>query len=134
MLFLHEFEHIAVAHAGAKQAQILRGAVFMQAHIGHHCGHKAAALKLALRGECSGADGHDLVTVDLLAVFIHSQAPVGIAIERKAKIVPTFSHARAELFKMRRAAMVVDVHAVRLAAHIVGLQRETVKEASCRDA
>ena len=83
----------------------------MQADVRHDGRHKAA-VELSLPGQNVGADRHDLVAVDLRAVFVHGKAAVCVAVKRDAQRVIALAHPLGELLEMRRAALVVDVDAV----------------------
>jgi hypothetical protein len=66
-----------------------------------------------------GADGDDLVAVDEVAVGVHRQHAVGVAVEREAHIRSQLDDRPAQDLRMRRSASVVDVHAVGSVGHHV---------------
>ena len=123
-LALHHFQHVPVADRRAEQPQAVLGAVFVQADVRHDRRHKAAAGKLPLLRQGVGADGHDLVAVDQPAVFIHGKAAVGVAVERETERIAALAHLFGQHLDMRRAAVVVDVDAVRRVVDVIHVQRK----------
>ena len=99
--FLHQLEHIPVADRSAQKLQVIFLAEFMKAEVRHHRRHKALGPELSLCGQILCADGHDLVAVNLLALLVNGQTPVGVAVKRKAKIVSAVHNGFRELSKMR---------------------------------
>ena len=55
-----------------------------------------------------------MVAVDLPAQFVNREAAIRVAVERDAKIIMPLNHALLQHPEMRRAAVRIDVHAVRL--------------------
>ena len=85
-------------------------------------------LQPPLRLEGFGADGHHPVAVDGVSLLVDRQAAVRVAVKGDAKIIPAVLHRGAQGLKMRRAAALVDVDAVRLVIQILHLQRETAEQ------
>jgi len=109
-------DHIAVAHAGAQQAEIKARQITLQAEIGQDGGNDAAAAQPAALVPLGGNERHHLVAVDQIAAFIDEDQPVGIAVERDADVGPELADLVLQLVGRGRAAIVVDVEAVRLDA------------------
>lgn len=80
------------------------------AHAGHHDG-VGGELPLPLISERQHAD--DAVAVDLFAVRVAEDDPVRIAVERDSGIGPMLSDKPADVFRIERAAAVVDIEPVR---------------------
>jgi len=68
-----------------------------------------------------------VVTSDDITLFIHAQATVCIAIERKADIQTVLYHELLQPLNMSRASVVVDVQAVRLVVDDIGIRTQSVK-------
>ena len=60
------------------------------------------------------ADGHDVVAVNLVAMLVDEDAPVGIAIEGDAEIGTMFDDSLRNHLRAGRPAAGVDVRAIRL--------------------
>ena len=71
-----------------------------------------------------GDHGEELVAVDQMAALVHDHHPVGVAVERDADIGAHFADLAAERLGRGRAAVAVDVEAVRFDAdrHDVGAE------------
>ena len=108
----HVLDHIAVADLGPVQGQPQTGQQPFQPQIGHHRGHGPATGQPAVLGPVAGDQRHDLVTVDLLAVLVGQDHPVGVAVQGDAQIGTARSHGRLHAFGMGGAAFVVDVGTV----------------------
>lgn len=75
-----------------------------------------------------GADGHNKVAIHKVALFVHHQAAVGVAVEGHAHVVLPRHDALAEAFEVRGAAAVIDVRAVRLAVDEIGIALEASEQ------
>ncbi len=76
----------------------------------------AVSLPRAMPGV--GDDGHQLVAVDDLALLVDDDDAVGVAVERDADVGAHFAHLGDQRLRLGRAALVVDVAAVRLDADL----------------
>ena len=92
------------------------GQIALQAEIGHDGGNDAAAAQPAALVPLGGDERHQLVAIDQIAALIDEDQPVGIAVERDADVGPELPHLVLQLVGGGRAAIVVDVEAVRLDA------------------
>ena len=68
-----------------------------------------------------------MVTSDDITLFIHAQATVCIAIERKADIQTVLYHELLQALDMGRTSIIVDVQTVRLVVDNVGVSTQSVK-------
>ena len=124
---LHALIDEAVAHGGLfiGDARGVEGLV--KAEIAHHGGDDRVARKLAAVAQIFGADIHDAVAVDDLALFVHGEAAVRVAVEGEAGVQPVFHHILLQPLNVRGAAAGVDVHAVRLGVDDVRLGAERIE-------
>lgn len=72
--------------------------------------------------------GDDLVAVDLVALFVHCQAAVRVAVKGHAAVEPVLHHILRQIADVGGAAALVDVHAVRLHADEMALGPEAGKQ------
>ena len=87
-----------------------------QGHVAHGGCHKQIARQFAPGHHGLGAHGHKLVAVNDVAVFVHNNEAVSIAVQRKAHVGPHLAHLGRHHFGIERAAVLVDVGAVRACA------------------
>ena len=109
----HLLQHVAVAHRGLHggDAHVLQGQ--LQAQVAHDGHHQRIVGQLALGLLGPGQDAHDLVAVDHVAVLVHGQAAVGVAIEGHAHHgVGGLDHGL-QLLGVGGAGVLVDVVAIR---------------------
>ena len=80
----HRRVDVLVADRGLDHgdARVAHGVV--KAEIGHHGDHHGVARELSGSLDVRGQHGEDLVSVERLALAVHGQAPVGVAVEREA--------------------------------------------------
>ena len=105
-------EHVAVANTGGldRYAVLFHGLV--QAKVAHDGGDQCVVLELAPLFHGDGKDGHDLVAVDDIALGIHGEAAVGVAVVRDAHVCANLEHLGGEQVEVSRTNTVVDVQAV----------------------
>ena len=104
----------------------------MKAEVRHHRRNDRAARELPAALHVRAADGKHLVAVDNAALLVDEQAAVRVAIERDADVIAARDDLLCKVVEMRRTAVVVDVHAVRLAVDEVTEAAEAAKELRCR--
>ena len=85
---------------------------FIEAEVAHHRRHERVLGEAPALDKVERGDRHDLVAVDDLAVFIAKQHAVGITIVADADVRAGFLHDALDLFRIRAAAIAVDVAAV----------------------
>ena len=90
--------------------------IALEAEIGHDRGDDAGLGQAAVLLPGARDHAHQLVAVDLLALLVDDQHPVGIAVEGDAHIGPQLAHLVDQRVRRGRADLVVDVEAVRLDA------------------
>ena len=82
----HLLDHVAVTHCGLDDLAAGVSDGNIQPHIAHYRCHQGILLQLSSFQQVRGADGHDMVTVDLVAEFIHKNDPVRITIKGNSEI------------------------------------------------
>ena len=100
----------------------------MKAEVRHHRRNDRAARELPAALHIRAAHGEYLVAVDDAALLVDEKAAVGIAVEGNADVVAARDDLGRKIVKMRRAAALVNVHAVRLAVDKVAEAAETAEE------
>ena len=113
----HMFEDVAIADGGAGQSEADAAEIALEAEIGHDGGDDARLGEAAIILPAFGDDGHELVAIDDLALFIDDDDAVGVAIERDADIGAHFADLADDGIGRGGADIAVDVEAVRLDAN-----------------
>ena len=103
----------------------------VQAEVGHNRRDDLGIAEAALGLHVARADIEDLVAVDDRTVFIHSQAAVSVAVKGKAHVQPVETDVLLQVLNMRRAAVAVDIRAVRFIADDIRIRTERVKDVLC---
>ena len=129
-VFAHILVYVLVAHSGFGIAdpQPVKGPV--QSEVGHDRGHHRVVGQLAQLLHMAAADIQDMVAGDDLALFVHRQAPIRVAVVGKAHVQAFLHHEALQGLDMSGAHAVVDIEAVWLIAHDVGRGTQCVKNAS----
>ena len=128
-VFRHVLVHILVAHGGLGVGDALPVEGAVQPEVGHDGGHHRIAGQLTLLLQVLPADVEDVVAGDDGALLIHREAPVGVAVVGEADVQPVGHHEPPQGVDMGGAHAVVDVEAVRLVAHHIGLGPQRVEHA-----
>ena len=110
----HGFDHIAVADLGAEDFSTVGFEGFIEAEVAHDGGNQGAALEAAALEVIHRRDGHDLIAIDQLAVFVAEQDAVGIAIVGDTDVRLALAGELLDLLGMGAAAVGVDVCPVRM--------------------
>ena len=72
-------------------------------------------------------DIQNVVTGDDIALLVHTQAAVSIAIKGKADIQTVLYHELLQALDVSRASIIVDIQAVRLVVDDIGIRTQSVK-------
>ena len=108
----HRFDDVAIAHVAAQQLAVVVLDGALEAEIAHHGGDQGSATEALRAKHPSGAQGHDHVAVDLVALFVDHDDAVRIPVESDAEVRAALPNlARAGLW-VQCANLVVDVLAV----------------------
>ena len=127
----HVFVDVLIAHLGlgVADAQLVEG--FVQAEVGHDGGDDGVAQELAPLLHVLAVDVQDVVAGDDVALFVHAQAAVGVAVVGKAHVQPVLYHVALQNLNVGRTRVLVDVVAVGGGIDDVGLGAQGVKNAFC---
>ncbi len=90
----------------------------LQAEVRHHRRDDAGLREASLVAPALRDDGHHLVAVDHMALFIDDDHPVGVAVERDPHIRPHFAHLARQRLGRGRPDLEIDVEPVRLDADL----------------
>ncbi len=113
---LHLLQDVPVADRRLDEGQALALHGQLEAQVGHHGRHDGVLAQRARLAHPEGEDGQDLVAVDLVAVAVHRQAAVRVAVVRHAEVGAVLDDRGAQAGEVRGAAGVVDVEAVGVGA------------------
>ncbi len=112
----HLLDHVAVADRRAREIEPETLEIALEPEIGHHRGDDAAARKPSALLPGLGDHRHELVAVDDAALLVDDHHAVGVAVERDADIGAHLADLADQILGRGRAAILVDVEAVRLDA------------------
>jgi hypothetical protein len=112
----HLLQHVPVPHRRLHDADALSLHGLDQAQVAHHGGDERVVGQSALLAQRQREDRHDLVAVDLLALRVHGQAAVGVAVEGDPHVGAPQADGLLQLGHVGGAVAVVDVQPVGLAA------------------
>ena len=113
-LFEHTLEDIAVADLRYLAVYIIIGAELVEAHVAHDCDNGRVAVELAALLHILCANGDYLIAVNNFAVFVNRKKSVCVAVEGEARHKTVLNDIFSKIFKVSRAAVVIDIDAVRL--------------------
>ena len=127
----HVLIDVLIAHCGLciVDAQLVEG--FVKAEIGHHRGDHRVVQEFAALLHMLTINIKDMVAGEHIALFIHAEAAVTVAVEGKAHIQALFHHKFPEAFNMGGAGVFVDVAAIRFRVDHIGLGSQSIKHAFC---
>ena len=128
-VFGHIFIYILIAHGGFGIADALLVKGLVQAKVGHHGRYHRVGDQLAALFHIAAVDIQNMVARDHIALFVHAQAAVSIAVIGKADVQPFFHHKLLQPLNMGRACVVVDVQAVGLIVDHIGVGAQGIKHA-----
>src|SRR6185437_4476710 len=112
----HLLDHVTVADRRAHEAQALRGEMPLETEIRDHGRDDARILQAAVFLPALGDDGEQLVAVDDMPALVDDEHAVGVAVERNADVGAHLAHLARQRVEIGRAAVLVDVEAVRIDA------------------
>ena len=128
-VFRHILIHILVAHGGLGVVDALLIKSLVQAEVGHDGGDDRVGDKLAALFHIAAVDVQDMVTGDDIALFIHAEAAVGIAVIGKADVKVILDNELLQPLNVGGAGVEVDVQAVGLIVDDIGVGAQCVKDA-----
>ena len=123
----HVLIDVLVADLGllVLDAHLVEGLV--EAEVRHDGGDDLVVEELAALLHVQAVDVQRVVAGDDIALLVHTEAAVGVAVVGKADVQALVHHELLQMLDMRRAAVGVDVVAVRLRVHDIGPGAERVE-------
>ena len=127
----HILINILIAHGGLGiiDTALVKG--FVKAEIGHDRGNHGVHQQLAPFLHILTVDIKDMVTGDNIALFVHTQAAVGIAVVSKANIQAILHNVLLQHLNVGGACIAVDVVAIGFRIDHVGLRTHGIKHGLC---
>ena len=119
----HALQNVAVAHSGLDHLEPLLLHSDGEAQVAHDGRDDLGVGELAASGKVRTADSQDVVTVDLIALAVHEQYAVGVAVVGQTDISMGAQHELAQGLEVRRAALNVNVGAAIIG--VDGMDRST---------
>ena len=125
----HVLVDVLVAHLGlgVVDAQLVEGLV--QAEIGHDGGDHGVHQQLAPLLHVAAVDVEDVVAGDDVALLVHAQAAVGIAVIGEAHIKAVVQNEFPQTLDVGGAGVGIDVVAVGVSVDDVGLRAQGIEDA-----
>ena len=111
-VFPHIFQHIAVAHLGGLGMDPVFFGKAEKTKAAHHRHYGGITGQAAFRLHLPGKNSNHLVAIYHMALFIHRQAAVGIAIKGHRQIVLPAGHQAGQVLHMGTAALPVNVGSI----------------------
>ena len=123
----HILVDILVTHGslGVADALLVKGLV--QAKVGHNRGNDGVGQQFAALLHVAAVDVQDVVTGDHIALFIHAEAAVCIAVIGKAHVQTLFHHKLLQTLDVGGACVQVDVQAVGLVVDDIGVCAQCIE-------
>ena len=107
----HTLQNVAIAHGGLNHLEALLLHSDGEAQVAHDGRDDLGAGELAAGGEVRTADSQDVVTVDLIALAVHKEHAIGVAVVGQADVSMGAQHELAQGLKVSGAALDIDVGA-----------------------
>ncbi|SIK81969.1 Uncharacterised protein [Mycobacteroides abscessus subsp. abscessus] len=124
---VHRFKNVAVTHRSAFQLNALLFQVQLKTQRAHHCSNQGIVFEATCILHRNSENGHNFVAVHHVALLIHCQAAIGIAVMGNTHISTVFYHGSLELFGVSRAHAVVDIRAIWLGRQNNNLRPQRAK-------
>src|SRR5262245_29115521 len=112
----HVLDHVTVADRRAREPELDALQIALKPQIGHNGGDDTAPREAPALLPRLGDNRHELVAVDDVALFVHDHDAVGIAVESDTDIGAHLVDFADQVVRRGRAAIPVDVEAVRFYA------------------
>ena len=125
----HLLVHVFITHSGLDVVHADLVQRLVQPQVGHDGGDNGVVQQLAPLLHVAAVDVQDQVTVDDVALLVHRQAAVGVAVKGKAHVQVVLHHELLQAFQVSRAAISIDVGAVWIVVHHMGLRAQGVEDA-----
>ena len=109
----HALVDVLVAHGRLHRFNAQRVQRTVQAEVRHDRGHDRVRRQLSPLLQVLAAEVEDVVARDDIALLVHAQAAIRIAVKRKAHVQTLFHDKALQGLDVRRTRIAVDVRAVR---------------------
>ena len=126
-VFSHVLIDILVAHSGLGVADALLIKSLIQTKVGHDRGNDGIGQQLATLLHVAAVDVQNMVASDDIALFIHTQATVSIAVIGKTDVQPLFYHELLQALDVGGTCIVVDIQSVGLCIDDVGVSAQRIE-------
>ena len=123
----HVLVNILVAHSGLGVADALFVKGLVQTEVGHHGRDDGIVHQLAMFLQVAAIDVQNVVAGDDIALLVHAQAAVGVAVVGKADVEMILDHELLQALDVGGTGIVVDVQAVRLVVDDVGVGTQSIE-------
>ena len=123
----HVLVDVLVAYGGLCVANPLLIKSLVQTKVGHDSGDHRVVHQFAVFLHVATIDVQDMVAGNNIALLVHTQAAVSIAIKGKANIQTVLYHELLQALDMGRASIIVNVQAVRLVVDDIGIRTQSIK-------
>ena len=127
----HVFVDVLVAHLGLLIADAALVEGLVQTEVAHNGGHHGVAHELPFLFQVLAAEVENMVSGDDLALFVHRQAPVRVAVKGEACVQTVFHHKLLQALNVGGAGIGVDVVAVGLVVDDIGLGAQGIEHGFC---
>ena len=123
----HVLVNILITDGGLGVADTLFVKGLVQTEVGHHGRDDGIVHQLAVFLQVAAIDVQDVVAGDDIALLVHAQAAVRVAIVGKADVEMILDHELLQALDVSGTGIVVDVQAVRLVVDDVGVGTQSIE-------
>ena len=127
----HILVNILVAHSGLSVTNALLVKSLIQAKVGHDRGNNSIGQQLATLLHVAAVDVQNMVASDDIALFIHTQATISIAVIGKTDVQPLLYHELLQALDVGGTCIVVDIRTVGLCIDDVGISSQRIEHRLC---
>ena len=123
----HVLIHVLVAHSRLFIGNAFSFKCFVKPEIGHDGGDHGVVEQGSLLLHVFAADVHDDIAIHYIALPVHGNAAVRIAVIGKAQVASLLHHEVLQIPDMGGTAVRIDVQAVGVVVHHMGLRAQGIK-------
>ena len=123
----HILADIFITHRGLYILHPLSLQSLIESQIGHDRSHNHIVFEFALLFQVLSADIHNQITVHHISFMVYSNTAVRVPIVRKADVQAVFLDKLLQNFDVGRAAVSIDVGAVRLVVDYISFRPQRVE-------
>ena len=110
----HFFHHITITDIGFDNFTASLPHCYVQPHVAHDCRHQGLLFEEFALQHVAGADGHNMVAIDLVAEFVTDDDPVSVSIQSNTDIGAVLFYSFTDHGWIGRTAAGIDIGSVRL--------------------